>query len=163
MKKLLLVLLFIPLSLFSQSNNSYPPLVEAVLKKAGQNRAELEKAIGYCKESGNPLKLEAVYFLIRNMDIHYSENYYWADSVTGKRIAFNELAYPDFVSAVKAFEVIKEKAGAVKPVAYTYRDIDSIKAAYLIQMWKNHLRFGSTLKLTSFLLMSFVSTSYPIA
>jgi hypothetical protein len=132
MKKLLLVLLFIPLSLLSQSNNTYPALVEAVLTKAGQNRAELEKSISYFKKSGDPLKLKAVYFLISNMDIHYSKDYYWADSITLKRVYFDENSYPDFASAVTAFETIKAKSGNLKPVPYTYRDIDTIKADFLI-------------------------------
>ena len=129
----ILILLLLPTFVFSQSSNPYPPEVEAVLKKAGKNRAELEKAITWFKKSDDPLKVKAVYFLIKNMDIHFSRNYYWADSASGKRIEYNELNYPDFASAVTAFDEIKSKVGKVKPVPYTYKDIDSIKADYLIE------------------------------
>jgi len=125
--RILLLLLFIPISLFSQTQNPYPADVEAVLKQAGKNRTELEKSISYFQKSGDPLKLNAIYFLVRNMDIHYSQNYYWADSATGKRIDYNELNYPDFAAAVEAFERIKVQTGKVMPVSHTYKDIDSIK------------------------------------
>lgn len=132
--KLLILLLFLifPCTIFSNTVPTYPANVEAVLKKAGKNRVELEKAIVYFRHSKDPLKLRAIYFLISNMDIHYSQDYYWADSTSGKRIQFNEMDYPDMASAVKAFEEIKAKNGKLKPVPYTYKDIDVITAQYLI-------------------------------
>jgi len=66
------------------------------------------------------------------MDIHFSQDYFWADSASGKRIQFNEMDYPDMASAVKAFDEIKAKNGKLKPVPYTYKDIDVITAQYLI-------------------------------
>ena len=133
MRILLLLILFIsPYAIFSKTGPTYPEKVEAVLNKAGKNRKELEKSIAYFKHSKDSLKLKAIYFLISNMDIHYSENYYWADSASGKRIVFNELDYPDMVTAVKAFEEIKAKNGKVMPVPCTYNDIDTITSAYLI-------------------------------
>ncbi len=127
-------LLFITLLLSGYTTllaQPYPQDVEEVLAKAGKNRPELEKAVNYFKETGDSLKLKAIYFLVANMDIHESADYYWADS-TGNRIAFNELDYPDFAATVKAFEQLKQKHGKVKPVAFTYRDIDTVKADYLI-------------------------------
>ena len=131
MRILLLLSLSLPTLLFSQTA-SYPLQVEAVLKKSGTNRPELERAITYFKKSNDPLKLKAIYFLISNMDIHYSKDYYWADSATGKRIDYNELNYPDLATAVEAFDRIKATVGKVKPVPYKYYDIDSIKASILI-------------------------------
>jgi len=141
MRRVLLFVLFIASTTFAHAA-SYPKEVEAALKKAGKNRTELEKAIRHFQLSHDQLKLKAVYFLIANMDIHYSMNYYWADA-KGKKVSFNELAYPDFNTAVKAFGIIKAKTPGIHPVPVKYRDIDSIKADFLInnidrafEVWK---------------------------
>ena len=109
----------------------YPSAVEAVLRKSGRNRPELEKAIAYFRHTKDSLKLKAVYFLIANMDIHYSEEYYWADD-KNRRIPFNELDYPDFASSLKMFAVLKEKHPAMHTEPIAYRDVDSMKATLLI-------------------------------
>ena len=146
-KHLKILILLLPF--FAQAQ--YPASVEAVLKKAGNNRIELEKAIQYCDKSGDSLKLKAIYFLIANMDIHSSSDYYWEDAA-GKKIAYSELDYPDFDQAKTAFEVIKEKNPGLKPKAIIYKDIETITGDYLIQnlekafvAWRS-----SALKTTSF-------------
>lgn len=128
---------------FAAAQNNYPATVETVLRKAGKNRAELEKTVAWCKAQKDTLKLRAAYFLIANMDIHYSANYYWADK-NGKRLDYNESNYTDFASALAAFETIKNRYFGIHPVSYSYNDIDSIKADYLIdnierafKAWKN--------------------------
>ena len=110
----------------------HPDPVEAVLKKAGNNRIELEKAIQYCNKSGDSLKLKAIYFLIANMDIHSSSDYYWEDTA-GKKITYNELDYPDFEQAKTAFETIKTQNTGLKPKPIIYKDIETITGDYLIQ------------------------------
>ncbi len=146
-KILLFVSLLFPILSFSNPNpnpnNIYPVEVEATLKKAGKNRTELEKAIIYFKKMGDPLKLKAVYFLIGNMDIHYSADYYWVD-MQGNKIEYNELAYPDFGKAVIAFEDIKRKTPRLHAKSVIYQDIDYMKADFLIdnvenafKVWKN--------------------------
>lgn len=136
MGKITLMLLLLS-GLHVTSQNNLPKNVESVLEKAGKNRNELEKVIRqYRQNKGDSLKLKAAYFLIENMDIHFSADYYWADG-TGKRIPYNEMDYPDFVTAVKAFEEIKPKYENVKPVPVTYKDIDSIKADFLIENIEN--------------------------
>lgn len=110
----------------------YPDPVETVLKKAGNNRIELEKAIEYCNKTGDSLKIKAMQFLIANMDIHSSSDYYWED-VAGKKIAYNELDYPDFEQAKTAFEAVKEKNPGLKPTPVIYKDIETITGDYLIQ------------------------------
>ncbi|HTN22204.1 MAG TPA: hypothetical protein VL125_17130 [Pelobium sp.] len=129
--KLFLPLIFLLTLFYFPALAQYPQDVEAVLQKAGKNRPELEKTINHFKQPEDSLKLKATYFLIANMDIHYSADYYWADSA-GRRIDYNELDYPDFATAVKAFEEIKQKHRRVKPIPITYRDIDTIKADFLI-------------------------------
>jgi hypothetical protein len=110
----------------------YPADVEAVLKIAGNNRSELEKAIQYCNKSGDSLKLKAIYFLIANMDIHSSSDYYWEDAA-GKKIAYNELDYLDLEQAKTAFETIKSQNPGLQPKAVVYKDIETLKGEYLIQ------------------------------
>lgn len=136
MSKITIILLLFS-GVFGIAQNQVPKNVTAVLEKAGKNRGELEKVIHqYNRTIGDSLKLKATYFLIANMDIHYSVDYYWADGA-GKKIPYNEMDYPDFVAAVKAFEKIKPKYQDVKPVPFTYKDIDTIKADFLIKNIEN--------------------------
>lgn len=125
--KLILILLFCTLNAAAQ----YPDTVEQNLKKAGSNRPELEKAISHCKQTGDPQKLEAIYFLIANMDIHYSADYYWVNK-EGVKIKYNELDYPDFNQASKAFEDLKAKNPDLKPQSVHYKDLETIKGDFLI-------------------------------
>jgi hypothetical protein len=134
MNKLLLfiVLIFIhPMRGSSTSQGTYPQAVEIVLRKAGKNRIELEKAITWCKKTGDPLKVKAVFFLIANMDAHYSADYYWADK-NNDPIAFDEVSYPDFTSALKAFDAIKTKNPGIHPISVIKPDIYSVKGVFLI-------------------------------
>jgi hypothetical protein len=119
-----------PLSSYGQ--NHYPPAVATVLVKAGANKSSLEKVLNfYSKKRADTLKYKAACFLIANMDIHKSYDYYWADGKKQK-IPFNELDYTDFKVAVNAFDSIKKRYSGVQPIANVYRDIDSIKADFLI-------------------------------
>jgi hypothetical protein len=138
-KQLLFILLLIPLFTFPQVKKTYPAEVETVLKKAGTNRSELEKAILYIKKSKDPLKLKAIYFLIANMDIHYTMDFFWADSL-GKKITYNELDYPDFNIAQQAREEIKKKTRGIHAQPIILPDIENIKADYLIENIENAFR-----------------------
>jgi len=133
MNKLLLYLLLLPpFSGYAQGSSAYPIAVTKALAKAGPNRAELVNAISYFKRSGDPLKLRAVYFLIANMDIHFSADYYWVDG-KGNKIPFNEFAYKDFNEAESAENAIKSKYPGAKMVGVQIPDILSIKADFLIE------------------------------
>lgn len=66
------------------------------------------------------------------MDIHSSSDYYWEDAA-GKKIAYNELDYPDFEQAKTAFEAIKKQNPGLKPKPIIYKDIETITGDYLIQ------------------------------
>jgi hypothetical protein len=126
--KIIIILLFFTLNAAAQ----YPDAVEQNLKKAEKNRPELEKAILHCKQTGDLQKLKAIYFLISNMDIHYSADYYWKNT-EGQKIEFNELDYPDFDQAAKAFEELKTKHPDLKPQSVVYKDLETIKADFLIE------------------------------
>ncbi|NII29260.1 transglutaminase domain-containing protein [Pseudoflavitalea sp. X16] len=123
-----LILLFPVASLCQQR---YPDSVEAVLRQSNGHRAELEKAIDHFKRSGDSLQLKAIYFLVSNMDAHYSASYYWVDSL-GRKVAYNELDYPDFAASIQAFEALKRQHKKLSPRPVVYRDIDTIQAAFLI-------------------------------
>jgi hypothetical protein len=125
--KTLFVLLFFTLGVFAQ----HPAAVEQNLKKAGTNRTELEKAIAYCQKTNDSQKLKAIYFLIANMDIHSSSDYYW-ESKEGQKINYSELDYPNFDQAAKAFEIVKTQNPDLKPKAFTSKDLESIKGDFLI-------------------------------
>lgn len=121
-----------PVKIQSQiKQNTYPGGVETVLKKSGKNRAELEKFLMYCRHSRDPLKWDAACFLIRNMDIHYSEVYHWVDEKNNK-IEYNELSYSNFSQAIKAFENLSSEV-KMKPVISKVYDMHVIKADYLIK------------------------------
>ena len=130
-KKYIFILLLSMLMFSVQAQSKYPATVEAVLKKAKGNRVELEKALVYFYKSKDTLKIKAINFLIANMPIHRSFNYYWADSL-GNRLPYNELDYPSFDSSIKAFEALKAVKPKIHPVRNNYNDIDSIKGDYLI-------------------------------
>ena len=129
MKTGLIILFILPLYLSAQ--NQYPVAVQAVLAKAGANKIELTKALDFFYQKGDSLKIKAIEFLVANMDIHYSASYYWQDS-SGRKVPYNELAYPTYADAIDALQSLKQQNSQLTPVAFTYRDIDSIKADFLI-------------------------------
>lgn len=123
----ILVLLF---PLFVQAQ--YPIAVETVLKKAGTNRVELEKALQYSYKTGDSLKIKAMEFLIANMDIHSSSDYYW-ENKAGEKIVYNELAYSNAEEAKNALTTIKEENPELKAKSIIYEDIKTITGDHLIQ------------------------------
>ncbi|KAF2517207.1 transglutaminase domain-containing protein [Flavobacterium foetidum] len=125
--------------------------VESVLKKAGSNRQELEKALEYSKNTGDPLKAKAMQFLIANMDIHFSSDFYWEDA-QGRKIAYNELDYPDYAQAQKALDIIKQQNPGCRTKAIIYKDIETIKGDYLIRNLENAFKAwnSSAIKKASF-------------
>jgi hypothetical protein len=139
------MVVFVPIVVLGQRKPSlYPKEVEIVLNMAGKNRNELVKAIQYYKKISNPLKLKAIYFLISNMDIHYSEDYFWADDLNRKsKFQFNELAYKDFSTASLALDSFTKGMPDLHPERIVLPDVENITAAFLInnveeafQSWK---------------------------
>jgi hypothetical protein len=131
-RAVLVIVLFTAFTGISRGQIVYPKGVERVLTKAGSNRPELEKVILYCKKTNDPFKLRAAYFLIENMDIHYSRDYYW-ENAAGKRLVFNELDYADLSSAMIAFNKIRDANPGLHPHAFKSDDIKTIHAGYLIK------------------------------
>jgi hypothetical protein len=122
--------LFAVFPLLATAQFQYPENVQAALNLT-DNKVELEKALQYFYKTKDSIKIKSINFLVANMPVHNSKNYYWADG-SGNRIPYNELDYPDFKQSVAAFEEIKKHSIGVHPVPYSYRDIDSMKASMLI-------------------------------
>ncbi|NJM80784.1 MAG: hypothetical protein HC854_16400 [Flavobacterium sp.] len=128
--KYFIYIYFIIISSFTNAQQ-HPKLVNEVLNKAGKNRNELEKAIDYCIKTEDSLKLKAMYFLISNMDIHYTSDYYW-ENKEKEKIIYNELNYSDFDKAITEFDSIKKMNPGLKPKVIIRKDIETITGDYLI-------------------------------
>ena len=126
------ILLIIFFLFYVPTKAQYPSDVMNALSKTSTNKAELLKALAYFYKTGDKLKIKSINFLIANMPIHSSYNYYWADN-SGHRAEFNELSYSSFNDAVLAFNRLKATHPQLHPVVNMYRDIDSIKGSYLIE------------------------------
>ncbi|HEX6431350.1 MAG TPA: hypothetical protein VF008_26850 [Niastella sp.] len=136
MRKFLLFCLCSLAVICVQAQSSYPASVMAILSKAGKNKSELEKALQYFYRQGDPLKIKAIEFLIANMDIHYSADYFWADT-NGRQVPFNEFDYPSFTESLQAFDQLKSTYPGLHPVASRRRDFDIVKAEFLIDNVNN--------------------------
>lgn len=113
------------------TDKHFPNDVEVILTKAGNNRSELETALLYFAEKGDEQMLQAAYFLIKNMDIHYSETYYLTDS-TGKKVEFREFDYPDIASAVSALDSIRSFYGKLIFRDTVISDMEHVTGQFLI-------------------------------
>lgn len=131
MKRVCFYTLLAIIPLITAAQKKYPADVVMVLQKAAGNRPELEKVIQHFMVSKDSLKLKAAYFLIANMDIHQSVSYFWADS-SGNKVPYNELDYADFNASVTGFEAIKARTPKIHPQPIAYKDVNTIKADFLI-------------------------------
>lgn len=128
---LLAIIILLPITQALSESGNYPSKVEVSLRKSGSNRAELEKAILYYVEKGDSQMLQAVYFLIENMDIHYGETYTIKDG-TGTRLPFSEFEYPDINTASAAWDSIRQIKGHLNFQDSVSSDLQTIKANLLI-------------------------------
>lgn len=144
MKKFISIILIITSIVHSINAQSYSADIELILAKAGKNRVELEKFLSYCKQTNDKLKWEAGYFIIKNMDIHYSENYYWKNE-HGQKVEFDEQNYPNFSAAIKGFNELFSRSKLTAVIQKRY-DTNYIKSNLLIdnlekafEAWKTPL------------------------
>ncbi|NOZ60169.1 MAG: transglutaminase domain-containing protein [Calditrichaeota bacterium] len=115
------------------ATSPYPPEVENALKKAGDNRAELEKVIHHYQETGDSLELQAAYFLIGNMDGHSFVRYELLDT-SGAAVDFDVLSYPDYKTMVAAWDSVSEAIGGMDwQREETLEDLQHITADFLIE------------------------------
>ncbi len=122
------VLVFSNQMVFSQQ--TIPTDVLAVINTT-KNKDALVETLNHYRNPADSLKFKSACFLIKNMPIHQSMTYYWADSLDNK-LEFNELAFTDFNASIKAFDGLKAKHGKVHPVPQKISDIESITSEYLI-------------------------------
>jgi hypothetical protein len=132
MKHFLLFTIFVSLFschlLFAQQN--IPSDVLSVINTT-KNKGELMQTLEYYHRPEDSLKFKSACFLIKNMPIHQSMTYYWADSLDNE-LEFNELAYTDFDASIQAFNTLKSKHGKVHPVPEKVSDLETMTSEYLI-------------------------------
>ncbi len=111
-------------------SSKIPENVLMVLESSGKYRYQYDAVIDHYSQCGDSLKLEAAYFLIGNLDTHYSSDYLWIDE-NEKPVHFEELLFSDFQAAIRCFDSI---SGAKKlhPVYYNISDIEMLSADFLI-------------------------------
>lgn len=134
MKAEKLIVLMAGLFLFLQCTRSpYPTDVQQALKKAGNNRVELEKVLKHYSQPQDSLKLKAAYYLIGNMPGHGYVTYVLKDTA-GKEVPFNVLDYPDYKTMVAAWDSIAAIRGKLDYFKKEFiEDVRVIKADFLIK------------------------------
>ena len=98
-----------------------PADVKKVILLTADKGKELEEAIQYYQNQEDTLKLEALYFLIRNMDQHYSEGYQLKTD-TSENASFN----------TNSMGLLNQAT------PFRYKDIDTITSKFLI----DHIEFA---------------------
>ncbi len=154
------LIVFVVLAVISCSSNPCgkypcPPNVRQVLKKAGDNRGELEKALKYFAEKDDSLQFKAVCYLIGNMEGHSYVRYKLVDT-GGNVVDFNVLDYPDYETMVAAWDSVERITGPLDYVRDTIEpDAKTITATLLIENvedafkawrekpWAKHLSFDN--------------------
>jgi len=112
---------------------AYPPDVQAVLDKAGENKSELEKALEHYHASDDTLKLQAAYFLVANMEGHSYVTFALYDSLK-EELPFEVLDYASFDTLEAAFDSLeKSHHGLDFDKKETIEDVTSIKSEFLIR------------------------------
>lgn len=109
-----------------------PAEVVRVLQVTGHNRVELIKALAKYIESEDTTARNALFFLIGNMERHYSVEYELTDSA-GKALSFEPLAYSDYRSMLRAWDSLAALPGGMifSPRRYTL-DRDTITSGLLL-------------------------------
>jgi len=141
MKKTIALLVATLTFFWGYAQNSVPNDVALVISQSGKNGEKLKQVIRHYQKSNDRRKLDATYFLIKNLKGHYSQELIWIDC-DGKDLKFNELKYPDMESSVKAFNQIK-RTNHIQDKIVEYQDIDVISTDYIIknidqafELWK---------------------------
>lgn len=113
------------------AESSYPPEVAEAIESAGDNAAQLEKVIEHYSQ-GDSLKLQAAYYLIRNMGDHCYVRYAMIDT-SESEIDFNVMDYPDYDSLRGAVRSLESERGELDFTrAEKVVDLNSISADFLI-------------------------------
>lgn len=122
--KLVFLFVFFHISLVSSQT------LEKALSLSGKNKGNLINVLEHYENTGEKEKYEAAVFLIKNMPIQKSINYYWVDE-NRNEIDFSELDYNDFEQAKIALGKLEDSLH-IKPQQYFAKDITSITSEFLI-------------------------------
>jgi hypothetical protein len=117
---------------FIKAQLNYPADVKLALQQTTKNKVELETALNYFYTKGDSIEIKAINFLIANMPGHYSEDYYWVDSLNNK-VSYSEEGLTTNEQIDSAVGSLKTKYGKIRPVTIRYKDLDTIKASLLIE------------------------------
>ena len=103
--------------------------LEQALERAGDNRAELEQVLKHY--AGEPEKLEAASFLIRNMMYHFSIEDYFVHTGTGEHY------YPDITHFADQ-EDVSRHCDSLRASGWSIRqekqwDLNTVRADFLIR------------------------------
>ncbi len=111
----------------------YPPEVDQVLTKAGENRGELENVLVYFEQRHDTLALSAAQYLIANLEGHRYTIYGLYDT-SQSEVDFDVLAYPDYKTLIQAWDEIEAERGELDfEKKDSVKDINVITADYLIE------------------------------
>lgn len=116
------------------NDRTIPRDVREVIKSANKNGSELQKVIDYYKLEGDSLKVEAAYFIIRNMPGHYSLNY---EGLNKYNVVFDSVGKIDDIGKKKKNIFIKLTDSLSIKKHHQNRelifDIDTITSSFLIE------------------------------
>ena len=121
---------FPALTLFPQNFTPDAEVIK-VIRKAGKNGEKLYDVLRHYSLAKRHIKMGSGLLLIRNMDIHASETYFWTDT-SDKRVEYNEFDYPSYEEAVATFNK-RSSQEKIKPVPIKIQDIEQIGSDYLIR------------------------------
>ncbi|MCF6239610.1 MAG: transglutaminase-like domain-containing protein, partial [Candidatus Marinimicrobia bacterium] len=127
------------------------------LKLAGDNQVEIQKALDHFKADPDPLKLQALEYLLENMEGHSYVAVELYDSLD-QIVPFCVTDFPDYSSLVSGMDSVEVQLGALHfSRSETIQDIDVITADFLIEnvdwsfrAWKE-LSWASNLTFTEFM------------
>jgi hypothetical protein len=113
--------------------DGWPAGVGDALRKAGDNRTELEKVLLHYRNGKDAQKFEAAKFLIANMDGHGYTVAALFDEEKNE-IPFNALDHKNFGEAQAALDALEEEHGELEFKRKRFdEDLQTITAAYLIE------------------------------
>ena len=147
------ILLLFGLLLLSCSKPPHPDKVNKVLALAGENRAELEKALYHFQTQGEEQKYKAACYLIGNMGNKHSYITFDLVDSTEAIVPWDVLSYTNYSELLNAWDSIENHRGEIHfKRKKTVPDHEVIKSDYLIKNidqafdawqfpWANHLSF----------------------
>lgn len=117
---------------FAGCVSAWPSNVELALRKAGENRPELERVLRHYRGGNDRQKFDAACFLIANMEGHGFVDYALYDGAKNE-IAFDALAYRNFAEAQAALDALEKQHGALDFGRKDFvADLETIRADLLI-------------------------------